>query len=399
MEIIYGGSHVPHRGWKRHCLPSMARLRVDEFAGYRPKDNTARAHVVTQPMMCLEEAPRITADVNGGSVRVRAVDPVEGSVWIFQPLTESVTDGALTVSSASESPIMGRVVQLHFELNNATAYAFSGLKRIPKPTVLPAARRFKGEARVELCGSADAAGLELRYTLDGTDPTRASDLYEGPFVVTEETTVKATYFPANGRGPITTARFFPDAPLRPAITVDAVFHSVSFDTGTQGWTGLEQPAHRSKGGLSGGCLSVARAGGSGPILICGSEVLDGAFTGDLQKRYRGAGAEVEFAVRSSDKMRALQFEIFGEAVGQWFYEKLDRPDDEWSRRKIRLRYDWTNAEARAAGWRQGPTAASWRETVHAAEKMVIVSAPAGPHGSYEIDEFSARTLEEEKAPK
>jgi len=428
MEIIYGGSHVPHRGWKRHCLPSMARLRIDGFAGYRPIDNTARAQVVTQPMVCQEAAPRITADINDGSVRVRAIDPLEGSVWAFEPLTESVTDAELTFQSVVRrspdrptsptaglpgskrnhdrwkwrlsvdhvdgSSIKGRVVQLHFELENAAVYSFSGLQRIPTPSVLPAARRFEDEARVVLRGPADATGLELRYTLDGTDPTSSSELYDGPVVLTEETTVKAAHFPANGRGPIATARFVHDTPLGPATTNDAAFHTVSFDTGTQGWTGLEEPAHRSEGGLSGGCLSVARAGGSGPILICGSEVLDGAFTGDLQSRYRGAGAEVEFAVRSSQKMRALQFEIFGEAVGQWFYENLDRPDEEWSRRKIRLRYDWTDAEARAAGWRQGPTAASWRETIHAAEKMVIVSAPAGQHGEYEIDEFSVRTLEE-----
>jgi len=48
----------------------------------------------------------------------------------------------------------------------------------------------------------------------------------------------------------------------------------------------------------------------------------------------------------------------------------------------------------ASAWRQGPTAASWREAIHAVEKMVIVSAPAGLHGSYEIDDFSVRTLVE-----
>ena len=125
----------------------------------------------------------------------------------------------------------------------------------------------------------------------------------------------------------------------------------------------------------------------------------GVFTGNLEEHYRGAGAEVEFEVRSSVRMQALQFEIVGEAVGQWFYENLERPDEEWSRRRIRFRYDWTDAEARAAGWRQGPTAASWRETIQAVEKMVIVSAPAGRHGEYEIDEFSVRTLEEEREPR
>lgn len=395
LEILYGGSDLPHRGWKRHCLPSMARLRVDGFAGYRPTNADALARVVTQPMVCREEQLGITADVDGGYVRVRAVDAADGSAWDFEPWTTSVTDGALVLSSGGKSFIQGRVVQLHFELHRATVYAFSGLERLPSPSVFPSARRFKVEVKVELGGPADAAEMILRYTHDGTDPTANSRPYESPFVVTEDTTVKAAYFLSDGRGPITTARFVPDPALKPAEASDAVLNRVSFDSGTQGWTGIDELSQRSERGLSGGCLTAVRTGGSGPILICGSDVLNGAYVGDLEKRYRGEGVEIRFAVRSSMSMRSLQLEVFGDAVGQWLYDKLAKPSGDWSHRTIRFRYDWTDADAEAAGWRHGPAAASWRATVLDVEKMVLVSAPAGEVGELEIDEFSIRSLERE----
>ncbi|MBQ7989276.1 MAG: chitobiase/beta-hexosaminidase C-terminal domain-containing protein [Bacteroidaceae bacterium] len=41
------------------------------------------------------------------------------------------------------------------------------------------------------------AGCNVFYTLDGTEPNDGSTLYEGPFVVTETTTVKAISYDAD----------------------------------------------------------------------------------------------------------------------------------------------------------------------------------------------------------
>ena len=57
------------------------------------------------------------------------------------------------------------------------------------PTFAPAAESFLESIEVTLACSTD--GAEIRYTLDGTDPTATSTLYENPFTLTETTTVKA----------------------------------------------------------------------------------------------------------------------------------------------------------------------------------------------------------------
>ena len=57
------------------------------------------------------------------------------------------------------------------------------------PTFAPTAESFLESVEVTLACSTD--GAEIRYTLDGTDPTATSTLYENAFALTATTTVKA----------------------------------------------------------------------------------------------------------------------------------------------------------------------------------------------------------------
>ena len=57
------------------------------------------------------------------------------------------------------------------------------------PTFEPATESFLESVEVSLACSTE--GAEIRYTLDGTDPTATSTLYENPFTLTETKTVKA----------------------------------------------------------------------------------------------------------------------------------------------------------------------------------------------------------------
>ena len=57
------------------------------------------------------------------------------------------------------------------------------------PTFAPTAESFLESVEVSLACSTE--GAEIRYTLDGTDPTATSTLYENPFALTATTTVKA----------------------------------------------------------------------------------------------------------------------------------------------------------------------------------------------------------------
>lgn len=52
-------------------------------------------------------------------------------------------------------------------------------------------------ARVEIAGQVD--GAEIRYTLDGTEPTRTSTLYTQAIELTQSATVKARHFAANNQ--------------------------------------------------------------------------------------------------------------------------------------------------------------------------------------------------------
>ncbi len=299
IEILYGGSDLPHRGWKRHCLPCMARLRVDGFAGYAPADDNAPAVVVTDPVRCTGEPIRITADAESGRVRVGVLG--ERPLDACTPIAADVTDAAVTWNAdASSRPLKGRTVRLVFELTGATLYAFSGVERA------------------------------------------------------------------------------------------AVVRTDSFTDGADGWSAVAEGRHRPDGGDPGGYVTVTRPDGARPFAVCTADAAGGAFVGDLTKRYAGRGAEISFSVRSAQGAAYTRLEIFGDGVGQWVYDGLAPPGKDWSKRAVRFRYDWTDAEARAAGWSADAIAAPWRETVRHVEKIVVLVPARGKPATFDLDEFRIR---------
>ena len=129
MLIFYGGSSVVHRGWKRHCLPCLARLRVDGFAGYLPADAGKPGTLVTQPMVVADETLRISADAKGGSIRVAVLDTEGFGLDDCLPITDNVTDAPVQWKGGKGlSALKGKTVRLKFQLTAASLYAFRGLK-------------------------------------------------------------------------------------------------------------------------------------------------------------------------------------------------------------------------------------------------------------------------------
>ena len=69
--------------------------------------------------------------------------------------------------------------------------------RVPEPAGLRAKQVFTKDAMLKL--DAPFAGARMRYTLDGSEPTKDSPLYTGPVKVTEDTVVMARTFMPSGK--------------------------------------------------------------------------------------------------------------------------------------------------------------------------------------------------------
>jgi hypothetical protein len=76
--IFYGGDDFPHTGWKRHCLPCLATLREDGFAGYEPVEAAKPAVLTTRLLRVTSEPFRVIAD--GEGIETTALDEAGLSV-------------------------------------------------------------------------------------------------------------------------------------------------------------------------------------------------------------------------------------------------------------------------------------------------------------------------------
>lgn len=124
LLIYYGGSDVPHIGWKRHCLPSLARLRVDGFAGYEAIDGSKPAVLTTRPVTVVKERLSLSADADGGSVLVELVDEQNRLLAKSRPVVGTVTDQPAELDL---KPFIGRTARIRFTLDRARLYAFGGV--------------------------------------------------------------------------------------------------------------------------------------------------------------------------------------------------------------------------------------------------------------------------------
>ncbi len=76
-----------------------------------------------------------------------------------------------------------------FEVVNGRLTTTPLLAPVMPVKVLPAIRGFAGAQTITL--TCETPGVELRYTLDGSEPTPASTRYDGPFTIEDTTTVRA----------------------------------------------------------------------------------------------------------------------------------------------------------------------------------------------------------------
>ena len=140
LLIYYGGDDFPHTGWKRSCLPCLARLPVDRFAGYAAVEKERPATLLTAQLIVTEKPICISADAAGGSVRITAIDAAAGAIDETEPVTGNVTDFAVMWKNKGLSKYIRRRMQLRIEMNNATLWAIAGIERAeqtPRPPINP----------------------------------------------------------------------------------------------------------------------------------------------------------------------------------------------------------------------------------------------------------------------
>lgn len=95
------------------------------------------------------------------------------------------------------------------------------------PAVLNDGRRYAGETALVL--SSATGGAEIRYTLDGSDPTPESELYTGPLDVTRPVTLKARAYLDGAVSELTAV------PIRPVASLVNLVRNGRFEEGKSEW--------------------------------------------------------------------------------------------------------------------------------------------------------------------
>jgi hypothetical protein len=393
LHIYYGGSTAIHKDWKRHCLPCLARLRVDGFAGYEPSGSDLGA-ILTHPMLCTGRPLIVSADARSGSLRVEVVGEDGFSAEACEPVTMDTTDSEVRWRGGkSLTDLKGRTVRLRFVLDKARLYAFGGLRTVAAPIIRPDVRQFEKPFAVTLDVPGGAQST-IRYTLDGSEPTVGSLEYRHPLTISDTTEVRARLFFPNvgGGGPTRAARFTRRLPwdkANPGVPKKPVVHQASFDRDTEGWQAVDEVQWVAAGQAQRGFLQVKRAARA-PFVYADGRANRGAFVGDLEKRFGGSGVEIAFEYRSPNEA-APTVELFAADIAPWTY-RMPAGSKDWKRIRVALRYDWNDDEAKAAGWHPAPHAFSWRETIRTVGRVVIVQQPSPSAGSFDLDDFRLSTL-------
>jgi hypothetical protein len=124
IRLYYGASNGPHTNWRDGFL-ALATLRPDGFAGWSPAQTGAAGTLVTQPITCTGSQLCVSADAAGGSLRVAVVGQEELGWEQCMAVKSNVTDGPVHWSGgATLHRLRGKKVQLKFQLQDATVYAF-----------------------------------------------------------------------------------------------------------------------------------------------------------------------------------------------------------------------------------------------------------------------------------
>ena len=382
LLIFYGGDFFPHQGWKRHCLPCLARVRVDGFAGYEPTTSGVEAAVITQPLLVTGPI-QVSADVRG----LLNVSVLDEPGFTGAVIGGDVTDGEVKWPGHDAAALRGKMVRLKFTLRDAKLYAFRGLELVPAPAASTGVRKFSEALEVSLSFPGPTNAV-LRHTMDGSEPTTSSPVVRGPLRLAQTTRVRARAFlpGVTGGGPEFDAVFTRREP-RNVTWPTPVTQTFAFDQSATGWLGADKLEHRVTGGVAGGHVTVSRGGRLRPFAYLPHTATNG-LAGNWPVKFGGDGVHVTFHTRSAEPGGSFQFELFAKDIAQWTYARLPKSTPAWQRVSVPVRWDWNDAEAEAAGWVRGPAAFSWQDTLAHLGKVVVAARPGIGDTTFDLDELT-----------
>ena len=186
---------------------------------------------------------------------------------------------------------------------------------------------------------------------------------------------QAKLYAITGATLVNTALPKPQPPPLPRVPVRKSPIVFSFDHDTQGWKGVDQLEHR-----EGGFVTVTRGKNLRPIAHATP------LEGNWPELLGGEQATISARVRAAKPGGAVRMEIFARDVSQWTFEKLPPFAADWQDIAVTLRYDWTDEQAKAAGWMPSAQGFSWRDTITHVGKIVIMAAQTGTQESFDLDE-------------
>jgi hypothetical protein len=217
------------------------------------------------------------------------------------------------------------------------------------------------------------AGQALRLAADGD--VKAEELPEAGGVRLRLTIAPgARLYSINGFTLVKTA--LPPKPLEPLPRVPARAEPVvvSFDKDAEGWKGADTIEHHAEG-----YVTVSRGNNLRPIAS-GTPL-----EGDWPALLGGDELTISARLRAPAAGGTARLEIFARDLAQWGCDKLPAFGTEWQNVAATIRFDWTDEQARAAGWVPAAPAFSWRETMRHAGKVVFM-ATQPTQNSFDLDE-------------
>jgi hypothetical protein len=161
---------------------------------------------------------------------------------------------------------------------------------------------------------------------------------------------------------------------------------IGFDTDSADWKGVDRLDHRANGGAKDGYVTATRAKNLNPIATTAADPKRSPIAGDWPAVIGGDSATVSWRFRSAET-GTIHVELFA-AETQWSYRVPQPAAGDWQAHTVTLRYDWTDAQATAAGWSRAQSAFSWRDTIRHVGRLSFAFNPSQGEAtqSFDLDE-------------